>query len=293
MVDLVAGNIDKWKLCFTFPAAEVAAAAADVAAATAQGDLAAVSAATAAASLAAQEALRDSEGQQEHTDLVAAAGTVDEPLSLPRGSGLAVLLKGSKAGRPRTAAVTIGGTVYRTVAVGMLSSRDGMRLNHTEQLKVSLRLALDYADPVDAVSSWASSLLPVIIAPNGANLLLWAEPSQLIPRRLPSNGSLPSYTVLYGGALSDQAIKGGITGFQWCSHGSPICSSCSRVSEREQFFRVLPVHSNQFLSRRLLVFYLIPMGYLQVCPQLLKGCPHMECVYGLVLFAFLFFPARR
>jgi hypothetical protein len=91
-----------------------------------------------------------------------------------------------------------------------------MRLNHTEQQKVSLRLALDYADPVDAVSSWATSLLPVTIAANGANLLLWAEPSQLIPRRLPSSGSLPSYKVLYGDALSNQAIKGELTGFLWC-----------------------------------------------------------------------------
>ena len=145
----------------------------------------------------------ETSGAAEMAEGLAAA----EGVTLPRGTGLLILLHSSWAGKGRTlptGRATVGSLSYSHYTIGCLISKEGVLMKNNQPL---IRVAHEFlADTNTAAAAglWSAKSFSVTVEPF-ATLLLAAKPLQLIPKRF--KASTPGYMALYGEGLSEQSIS--------------------------------------------------------------------------------------
>ena len=148
----------------------------------------------------------ETSGAAEMAEGLAAA----EGVTLPRGTGLLILLHSSWAGKGRTlptGRATVGSLSYSHYTIGCLISKEGVLMKHNQPQQVLIRVAHEFlADTNTAAAAglWSAKSFSVTVEPF-ATLLLAAKPLQLIPKRF--KASTPGYMALYGEGLSEQSIS--------------------------------------------------------------------------------------
>ena len=152
----------------------------------------------------------------EPTEMAAGATVVAEGLApaegitLPRGTGLLILLRNSWAGKGNTlpaGRAVVGSLSYSHYTIGCLVSKEGILMKHNQPQQVLIRVAQEFfADTNNAAAAglWSAKSFSVSVEPF-ATLLLAAKPLQLIPKRF--KASTPGYMALYGEGLSEQSIS--------------------------------------------------------------------------------------
>ena len=141
---------------------------------------------------------------------VASGLAAAEGITLPRGTGLLILLRNSWAGKGKTlhaGRAVVGSLSYSHYTIGCLISKEGILMKHNQPQQVLIRVAQEFlADTNTAAAAglWSAKSFSVTVEPF-ATLLLAAKPLQLIPNRF--KASTPGYMALYGEGLSEQSIS--------------------------------------------------------------------------------------